>query len=197
MLKFVLIFGKSCVAFVWGEKLGCPRTLFIILLLNTSCPETRSVLCCTKSPFLIWELDNTTSYQITIVVTSIACPAIVLSNLLVILAMKTRRELKKTSTILLCSLAVADFLVGALSMPLTITLDALVIQKMPVIDEVFCSISYVNEFLMCTAGVLPFCICWSLPGSGMWLYTNGESTEQSLQHPVSESSQQLPGWHLC
>ena len=24
--------GKSCVAFVWGEKLGCPRTLFIILL---------------------------------------------------------------------------------------------------------------------------------------------------------------------
>ena len=32
LLKFVLIFGKSCVVFVWGEKLGCPRTLFIILL---------------------------------------------------------------------------------------------------------------------------------------------------------------------
>ena len=32
MLKFVLILGKSCVAFVWGEKLGWPRTLFIILL---------------------------------------------------------------------------------------------------------------------------------------------------------------------
>ena len=32
LLKFVLIWGKSCVAFVWGEKLGCPRTLFIILL---------------------------------------------------------------------------------------------------------------------------------------------------------------------
>ena len=32
LLKFVLILGKSCVAFVWGEKLGCPRTLFIILL---------------------------------------------------------------------------------------------------------------------------------------------------------------------
>ena len=32
LLKFVLIFGKSCVAFVWGEKLGWPRTLFIILL---------------------------------------------------------------------------------------------------------------------------------------------------------------------
>ena len=34
LLKFVLILGKSCVAFVWGEKLGCPRTLFIILLVK-------------------------------------------------------------------------------------------------------------------------------------------------------------------
>ena len=34
LLKFVLIWGKSCVAFVWGEKLGWPRTLFIILLMN-------------------------------------------------------------------------------------------------------------------------------------------------------------------
>ena len=34
LLKFVLILGKSCVAFVWGEKLGWPRTLFIILLLR-------------------------------------------------------------------------------------------------------------------------------------------------------------------
>ena len=34
LLKFVLIWGKSCVVFVWGEKLGCPRTLFIILLVQ-------------------------------------------------------------------------------------------------------------------------------------------------------------------
>ena len=32
LLKFVLIWGKSCVVFVWGEKLGWPRTLFSILL---------------------------------------------------------------------------------------------------------------------------------------------------------------------
>ena len=35
LLKFVLIWGESCVAFVWGEKLGWPRTLFIILLVYT------------------------------------------------------------------------------------------------------------------------------------------------------------------
>ena len=32
LFKFMLIWGKSCVVFVWGEKLGCPRTPFIILL---------------------------------------------------------------------------------------------------------------------------------------------------------------------
>ena len=35
LLKFVLIWGKSCVVFVWGEKLGWPRTPFIILLKGT------------------------------------------------------------------------------------------------------------------------------------------------------------------
>ena len=39
LLKFVLILGKSCVAFVWGEKLGWPRTLFIILLRTTGLLE--------------------------------------------------------------------------------------------------------------------------------------------------------------
>ena len=28
LLKFVLIWGKSCVVLVLGEKLGCPRTPF-------------------------------------------------------------------------------------------------------------------------------------------------------------------------
>ena len=40
LLKFVLILGKSCVAFVWGEKLGWPRTLFIILLQSSRRKET-------------------------------------------------------------------------------------------------------------------------------------------------------------
>ena len=39
LLKFVLILGKSCVVFVWGEKLGWPRTLFIILLEEFKAPD--------------------------------------------------------------------------------------------------------------------------------------------------------------
>ena len=38
LLKFVLIWGKSCVVFVWREKLGWPRTLFIILLMYRYIP---------------------------------------------------------------------------------------------------------------------------------------------------------------
>ena len=59
LLKFVLILGKSCVVFVWGEKLGWPRTLFIILLLfNSFCsnghtlgfpPQNRVTWCDYKS----------------------------------------------------------------------------------------------------------------------------------------------------
>ena len=46
-----------------------------------------------------------------------------------IIAVKTKRELKKNSNILLSSVALADLLVGAVSMPLSITSDALVIQR--------------------------------------------------------------------
>ena len=42
LLKFVLIWGKSCVVFVWGEKLGWPRTLFSILLVTSRAPYTQS-----------------------------------------------------------------------------------------------------------------------------------------------------------
>ena len=44
LLKFVLIWGKSCVVFVWGEKLGWPRTLFIILLKKTSVVDAENKL---------------------------------------------------------------------------------------------------------------------------------------------------------
>ena len=44
LLKFVLILGKSCVVFVWGEKLGWPRTLFIILL-TFKCARSRCKTC--------------------------------------------------------------------------------------------------------------------------------------------------------
>ena len=67
--------------------------------------ETRSVFYCPELPQFIWDLNRTTSFKIIVAITAIACPVTVLLNLLVIVAVKTRRELKKNSNILLSSLA--------------------------------------------------------------------------------------------
>ena len=75
--------------------------------------------------------------------TSIACLVTILLNLLVLIAVKMRRELKKNSNILLSSVTLVDFLVGAVSMRLTTTLDTLVLQRVLVVD------------LICTMYLLP------------------------------------------
>ena len=62
--------------------------------------------------------------------------------------MKTRGELKKNSNILLTSLALELF-VGAVSMPLSIMLDTLVINKVLVVD-IICTIEFMNVTVMYT-----------------------------------------------
>ena len=114
-----------------------------------SSSETRSVFYCPKSPDFIWDLSDTSWIKIILAVTTIACPFTILLNLLVIIAVKTRRELKKNSNILLSSLAVADLLVGAVSMPLSITLDALVLQRI-LFEDVICTIDIISKFLLYT-----------------------------------------------
>ena len=75
-----------------------------------------------------WDLKQTLSLQLTIGATAVACPWIIFLNILVILAIKKVRELHKNSNILITNLAVTDLLVGAVSMPLSITVDALILQ---------------------------------------------------------------------
>ena len=111
--------------------------------------ETRSVFYCTKSPQYIWDLNHTTSLKIMLAVTTITCPITILLNLLVIIAVKTRRELKKNSNILLSSLAVTDLLVGAVSMPLTVTFNALLLQRI-LFEDVICTIRNIGVFVMYT-----------------------------------------------
>ncbi|XP_020615320.1 histamine H1 receptor-like [Orbicella faveolata] len=89
---------------------------------------------CPNSPEYIWDLHHTTSFKIIVAITTIACLVIILLNLLVIIAVKTRRELEKNSNILLSGVALTDLLVGVVSMPLSITLDTLVIKRVLVVD---------------------------------------------------------------
>ena len=107
--------------------------------LANSSNETRSAFYCPESTQFIWDLHHTTSFKIIVAITAIACPVTIVLNLLVIIAVKTRRELKKNPNILLSGVALTDLLVGAVSMPLTITFDMLVIQRVLVVN-IICTI---------------------------------------------------------
>ena len=117
--------------------------------LANSSNETRSVFYCPELGQFIWDLNHTTYFKIIVAIMTVACPFTVLLNLLVIIAVKTRRELKKNSNILLLSVALSDLLVAAVSMPLSITLDALVIQRVLVVD-IICTIDLIGVSIMYT-----------------------------------------------
>ena len=60
-----------------------------------------------------------------------------------IIAVKTRKELKQISNILLSGVALTDLLVGAISLPLSIALDSLVINRVLVVD-IICTIDFIS-----------------------------------------------------
>ena len=107
--------------------------------LNTSSfsNSTRSVFYCPKDPQLPWDLHDTTSPWIFAAVASIISPTAVLLNVLVIIAVKQRKELQRASNILLSSMAVTDLLVGSLCVPLSAVLGLLVPYQI-VTDHYIC-----------------------------------------------------------
>jgi len=72
-------------------------------------------------------------------------PTIIL-NALIILAIKQRKELQKPSNILLSSMAVTDLLVGAIAMPISATVDFLILGQ--VFLEFTCMLYAVNLFFL-------------------------------------------------
>ena len=91
--------------------------------------NTRSVFFCPQLPHITWDLKNTTIPWILVVIIYIASPVTILLNSLIIVAVKRRKELQKPVNILLSSLAVADLLVGVISMPLTATVEILILRQ--------------------------------------------------------------------
>ena len=108
--------------------------------------NTRSVIQCPQASNFSWDLNHTTIPWIFAPITSIASLATILLNTLVIIAVNQKTELKKTSTLLLSSMAVADLLVGAISMPLIFAADILIISQ--VSYSGFCALRIATEFFM-------------------------------------------------
>ena len=101
---------------------------------------------CPQIPDFIWDLNDTTFPWILTVLTFIASPVTVLLNTLAIVAMKKRRELQKLANILLCSMAVTDLLTGAITMPLSATVDVLILSQASF--EHICTLDAVNKLMI-------------------------------------------------
>ena len=111
--------------------------------------ELPSVYSCPHEPVYTWILTETAAFYVTITTKSIASPFTVLLNLLIIVAVRNRRALQKNSNILLSSMAVADLLVGAVSMPLTIASDILLLREK--LSLKICKIAGANQIVLYSA----------------------------------------------
>ena len=111
--------------------------------------ELPSVYSCPHEPVYTWILAETAAFYVSITTKSIASPLTVLLNVLIIVAVWRRRALQKNSNILLTSMAVADLLVGAVSMPLTIASDILLLREK--LSLKICKIAGANQIVLYSA----------------------------------------------
>ena len=119
----------------------------------TASNKVLSEYFCPVKPIHIWVLSDRTMFKVTASITIILCPVVVLLNILVVLAVKTKRELKEhNSNILLASLAIADALTGIISMPLATSLDVLLLLRRFLKPEVFCRIALINDITLFIGG---------------------------------------------
>ena len=116
---------------------------------NIDPSESPLVYFCPTKPIYTWILTETAAVYVSITAKSIASPFTVLLNLLIIVAVWRRRALQKNSNILLASMAVADLLVGAVSMPLTTALDILLLRKN--LSLTICKIVGANQIVLYSA----------------------------------------------
>ena len=109
--------------------------------------STKAVFFCPQYPLFVWDLENEVSLQLVIAITTIAAPFTTFLNTLVIVTIQKTRELQTNSSILISSLAITDLLVGAVSTPLIITVDALILRG-TVPESIVCKINHSAAFVL-------------------------------------------------
>ena len=92
-------------------------------------------------------LGKQNTLQLIIAITAIAAPFTTFLNTLVIVTIQKTRQLQTNSSILISSLAITDLLVGAVSTPLIITVDALILRG-TVPESIVCSINESAAFVL-------------------------------------------------
>ena len=93
------------------------------------------------------DFQNITSpYLIAAVLTFISSLPTIPMNAMVVLAIKEKTELRKPSNILLSSLAVTEFLIGIIAMPLFVTVNLLIFKQ--VWSELTCTLFFVKPCII-------------------------------------------------
>lgn len=115
-------------------------------LSTKSSVETMSEFYCPHAPNISWYFHDTALHWAFGAILSICSPAVIILNLLVIIAVKQRKELQKQSYILLSSMAIADLLAGVISMPLTVAFDLSIVFQAAYPN--LCILRLVTEFSM-------------------------------------------------
>lgn len=93
------------------------------------------------------DFQNTTSpYLIAAVLTFISSLPTIPMNAMVVLAIKEKTELRKPSNMLLSSLAVTEFLIGIIAMPLFVTVNLLIFKQ--VWSELTCTLFFVKPCII-------------------------------------------------
>ena len=113
-------------------------------LSNTTSP----VFDCSHAPGFMWDVHDTTFPWIFAVVASIFSPAVILLNVLVIMAVRRRNELVRRTNILLSSLAVADLVGGGFCIPLS-AIVGLLLPHQILAERHFCLIDLVTFSFTC------------------------------------------------
>ena len=108
--------------------------------------SSKAVFFCPRDPLFIWDLENKVYLQLAIAIAAIAAPFTTFLNTLVIVTIQKTRQLQTNSSILISSLAITDLLVGAVSTPLIITVDALILRG-TVPESIVCKINHSAAFV--------------------------------------------------
>ena len=87
-----------------------------------------------------------------IAVNALTCPFIILLNILVMVAVKTKRQLRTKSNIALACLSTTDLVVGLVLQPLQIASDISLFRG----DPMFCTISYPSRTVSLTCVLASF-----------------------------------------
>ena len=118
----------------------------------------RSTFYCPRGPQLVWEVSDTISPWAVASLASIISPAAVLLNVLIIIAVKKKKELQKLSNILLLSLAVTDLVTGGICVPLS-ALEGFFLVYQILTEQNICTLDEVTSLSTFT---LTFCSLFHL-----------------------------------